>query len=254
MDSDNKKVSGKFFSNLKPREVASFWFAISLTLLLPVTSLFTPHNQLLVGVGISVVLMFVIIWNGLSLAKSNAESSKSFERLRAALANLNDGVISYDHNFKILSINGAAQQIFGVNGQEVVGQYFGPEKAQDPKFRLLTQVIFPSLAPLVVKRSENDEYPQIVDISFNEPEVYFMVTTIKIGDIETQEFMKIIHDRTREIQLYQSKSEFITIAAHQLRTPLTAINWAFESMGKDYSPSPSEKETIKNGLIASTKA
>src|SRR3989338_3332148 len=116
---------------------------------------------------------------------------------------LPDGVIAYDSNFKILIFNKAAEQIFSIPAERIVGQYFSPERTNEVDFRLFAQVIFPSLAPAVVRRSEGNNYPQVVDISFESPSLELRVTTDRIIDPAGQllGFVKLIQDRTREIQL-----------------------------------------------------
>jgi signal transduction histidine kinase len=55
------------------------------------------------------------------------------------------------------------------------------------------------------------------------------------------------------VELDQSKSQFVSIAAHQLRTPVTAFRWTFSSLAKgELGPINSEQEKIiRNGLNAS---
>jgi signal transduction histidine kinase len=130
-----------------------------------------------------------------------------------------------------------------------------PEKISDSSFRTSVQAIFPSLAPAVVKRSAPGEYPQIMDISFSEPPLELTVSTDRILDKDGNPagFLKVIKNRTREVELLRSKSEFITVAAHQLRTPLTAVHWIFETFAKSESLVPEDKELVMNGLTASAK-
>jgi signal transduction histidine kinase len=68
-------------------------------------------------------------------------------------------------------------------------------------------------------------------------------------------FFKIIKDKTREQELITAKSEFLTVAAHQLRTPLSGIKWTLESVinGDFGTITEQQKEVLNNGLIAAEK-
>ncbi len=114
----------------------------------------------------------------------------------------------------------------------MVGHVFSPRDVEREGWRTLTQIVFPSLAPRVVARTKEDEYPQIVDISFTDPPLEFRVTTAPIVDERgsTLAFMKIIRDRTSQVLALRSKSEFVTVASHQLRGPVTDISWALQSL------------------------
>ena len=75
--------------------------------------------------------------------------------------------------------------------------------------------------------------PSKILIKLFKPKEYILeIITTKVKNLYDHSFgfVRIIKDRTRENQLLKSKSDFITIAAHQLRTPLTGITWAVEVM------------------------
>ncbi|MCL4405440.1 MAG: ATP-binding protein [Patescibacteria group bacterium] len=210
------------------------------------------------AIGISAVLLALgamVFRNNLMLVKSNLATRASSRRTESIIFSLADGVIAYDNDFKITVFNPTAETIFNLKANKVVGEVIGPEKAQNPELRLLTQVIFPSLAPVVQRRSESGAYPQIVDLSFTDPALELRVATDRVTDTNgtVVGFVKIIHDRTREIEIYQSKSEFITVAAHQLRTPLTGVHWTFEALNSSKDIAPADKELVSNGLILSNK-
>lgn len=53
-----------------------------------------------------------------------------------------------------------------------------------------------------------------------------------------------VHSRDQEIS--RTKSDFISTAAHQLRTPLTGIRWAMEALQKETSLSPDMKQVVQD--------
>ncbi|MFA5098803.1 MAG: ATP-binding protein [Candidatus Paceibacterota bacterium] len=249
----------RFFQKIalysKLPEMRLFWFFLPfLVALFVIDFIYLPQLLVFAVLAILLVLGAVILVNNLRLARSNLEVKIERNELRSIIANLKDGVIAYDPNFKILIFNRAAEEIFGLKANEVLYKYFAPETAREPKFKLLSQAIFPSLAPLVVRRSEPGEYPQIIDISFNESDLSLRVATDKISDLNGQllGFVKIVRDRTREIKLLKSKTEFIATASHQLRTPATATHWAIEELSKQ-KMSEEQKPIIETALGAVTK-
>ena len=253
----SRKRKIKFsFSDLKLPEMRSLWIFALLVVFLLIADYIFISSPTITKLTVFLFMGILIFWNNLKTARLNQETKNTSGRLNDIVKSLSDGIVAYDVDFKILIINSAAEKLFGIKKEEVAGQYFGPERVREARLKLFTQILFPSLAPLVVRRTDGDGYPQVIDVSFSEPSLDFRITTIKMSlpDGKTSGFVKIIHDRTREIQLYRSKSEFITIAAHQLRTPLTAINWTLDTIVKDSSVNDENKEMIKNGLAASVKA
>lgn len=174
------------------------------------------------------------------------------ELSKSIIETLRDGIIVYDRDSKVLIFNKMAEKIFNLRAEEIIGRSFSPNDIREPKLKILIQTLFPSLAPVIVKHSESNVYPQVIDISFEEPKIEIRVATNKISDSKGGifGFVKIIIDRTRELGILKNKNEFISIAAHQLRTPLTAINWTLESLAKE-SLAESQAQIVEIGLKAS---
>ena len=54
--------------------------------------------------------------------------------------------------------------------------------------------------------------------------------------------------------MLQSKTDFISVAAHQLRTPLTALHWAIESIVKFSENNPEIKSLAEEALAVSERS
>ncbi len=194
--------------------------------------------------GILLVIVSVVFAGNLRLARSNWEVKIERNQLHDVIENLKDGLIVYDPDFKIQIFNKAAEAIFNISMKEIVGQYFNPSFVQNSKFQFLAQVVFPSLAPMVRRLSEPDAWPQIVELSFENLSLKVITNRVDDPSGRLLGFFKIIQNRTREKELLRSKSEFITVAAHQLRTPLTGVNWAMETLEKESDLKPEHRSII----------
>ena len=247
-------VSGMKTSYLKMPEMRPFWYFLPLAIVvLGINSFYLEPIWIVISAGIFIVMGSIILLNGVRIARLNGEIKIERNELGSIMANLLDGLIAYDQNFRIVMINKAAEQVTGVVAADVIGKMMTPEYAKDAKFTVLTQILYPSIAPSVVRRSEGGAYPQVVDMSFTHPTTELRITTDRIVDPNgvLLGFVKIIHNRTREVSMLKSKSEFIEVAAHQLRTPLTSINWIFESLAKETMPE-SQKEMVDMGVMAAS--
>lgn len=207
----------------------------------------------------SVVSAMILISVGAMMFATNVRSARTKvqltdekQRVDNIIFSMNDGVIVYDRDFTIKLFNKAAEGIFGISEKEILGQRISPESVKTPNLGVLTRVIFQSLAPQIIRRSNEGEYPQVADISFEDPHLELRVSTDRMMNEagEIAGFLKIVRNRTREVDLVKSKSDFITVAAHQLRTPLSAVNWVFQSLRKEKLDS-GEKDLVNTGLSAS---
>lgn len=248
-------VSLKSF--LKSKEARSFWVAIGFIFLLIILSLFTAEGVLrYINIALLLLVGGILFINSFKKIKSSTNLSLEQSLLDSIVKYLDDAVITYDQNFKILNFNKSAETLFQLKEVEIVGQNFSlQESSKNPKFSLLRQVIFPSLAPSIKKISKPGAYPQVVHLSFETPYLELQSITIPIQPDKgkPKAFVKIITDQTRQIAIVKSKNEFVTVASHQLRTPISAINWAFQELSKSNLSEKDRQEIFESGSKAAQK-
>lgn len=222
----------EFFKTREARPLV--WFSVFFLIEAIVTSRFLSPLFSVFLLSFGAVVLIMILFHSKALLKNNKALMLERNQNKYVIDSLSEGIIVYDQDFQILSLNKAAEVITGVRQDEILGKKVVPEWATNEHLRLFTQIIFPSLAPVVIKKNVA-AYPQIVEIRFLEPrELYLEITTNQVFNDTGQliGFIRIVRDRSREIQLLKTKSEFITVAAHQLRTPLVGIKWALETINK----------------------
>lgn len=162
------------------------------------------------------------------------ELKRAKSHTEAVIENLTSGLIEYTSDFTVLRVNRAAEEILAIKREDVVGRKISPKDVESSGLQSLAIVSYPALSDVVhkVKSSAADlrEGVSINDVVIHHPfEKEIQVITAPIvssgGDAQ-KGFIKVVRDVTREHIISRGKSEFISIAAHQLRTPLSGVKWA----------------------------
>ncbi len=239
-------------------EVSSFWVLLVIEIAASIALLIFPKSTILL---LGIVLVFclsllLLLKSAVSEALFKERSMKQDKGFSSLIESLEDAVVIYDQNFKILAINRATETMFDVKKNEIEESYISPASIKNKRLFLLTQVLFPSLAPGAKQLSEVNAWPNIVNLSFENPRMEMTTTLNRILDDRggVTAFIKVIKDKTHEASVLSSKNEFIDVVAHQLRTPLTAIHWAMENIVKSSENNPEILEIAKEGLKVSERS
>jgi len=145
------------------------------------------------------------------------------ERTREVVNGLHDGILVFDSENKLFLINPRAELIFGTKPKEVIGKTIS---------KLMEISSFESVLNLLKEKKIFKK-----EISMKKNLILEVTITPLIKNNEETGTLIILHDVTREKEIERIKSEFVTLSAHQLRTPLSAIKWSLrmlldEDLGK----------------------
>jgi PAS domain S-box-containing protein len=134
----------------------------------------------------------------------------------AVITNFVDGLLVFDKEGKVSLINPQAENFCKVKGKEVIGKSI-LELSQFSDFKPIVEAVGKELKGIFRK-----EVPIREDLILEVTTVPIMIEEEKIGTL------MILHDVTREKMIERMKTEFVSISAHQLRTPLSAIKWTLK--------------------------
>lgn len=203
----------------------------------------TISNALLVIATIVLASIFTTFISRMLRARE-AEITRERDKVMSMLKRFPDGVIMLDEEFRISFFNERAKEMFQMqHWDSIVGR------------KMTAQIIpktFSEIVPSLRQKTKSKEVEMIeIAMGTGPDRTIFQVSTTPLTDASkrTIGMMKVIHDVTREREIDRMKSEFISIAAHQLRTPLSAVKWVLKmiidgDMGK---VTPEQKKYLSKG-------
>jgi PAS domain S-box-containing protein len=154
--------------------------------------------------------------------------AKDLEKFKLAVDNASDHVIITDPDGVILYANKAVERITGYKREEVIGKKSGSKQTwggfMDTAFyQTMWETIKVKkqnfIGELHNRRKNGEDY-----------EVLASISPVLDDRGEVQFFVGIERDITKEKEVDKAKTEFVSLASHQLRTPLAAINWYTEML------------------------
>lgn len=202
---------------------------------------------IILGAGLLLALVAFILVYTINTRREQAVSiaqkmtkNLSTEKVRtdAILAGVGDGLFVTDANQKVTYVNDAFESITGFDESEVVGRRLTDvvemvtkdgktvSKAHRPLARVLKtkrQVVIPSTKGFYYRAKDGNLIP-----------VSMAVSPI-LADKEFVGAVEVFRDVTQESNIDRTKTEFVSLASHQLKTPLTSINWYTELLLEDKS-------------------
>ncbi len=153
---------------------------------------------------------------------------------------LNDGLIMYDNENRIVFFNPKAQEFLLVGLREVIGK---KQEEILPQSNIYLENLH-RISLLVTADYETKEYT-----TDGPQKLILRVTQIPVNDTENKKIgvMHVLHNITREKEVEQLKASFVTVASHQLRTPLAGIKWTLDAFLKEeYGPlNQKQQELVK---------
>jgi len=164
--------------------------------------------------------------------KASRDAEKEKEKTLAIIKNFIDGLLFFNSERKLVLANPKAEEIFDIKLRDVAGR---------TTKELIT---FPTLVPLINLIGEEIKEVSREEIC-TEGEVFLEITTIPVKqDKEDVGILIDIHDITREKSIEKIKSEFVSVAAHQLRTPLAGIKWTLQTILEEEEEAKIPEEII----------
>jgi len=168
----------------------------------------------------------------------------------AMLASIGDGIIATDRKGRVIQMNRAAEKLLGWKNVDCIGKKLSetlsvyndqgglvPFAKQSIQIALATGKTNTAAINYFYKRKNGTKLPVAITAA-----PILIDDNIIIGAIE------VFRDITKEKEIEKLRMDFLSLASHQLRTPLSGTKWLIETMQKEIigKLNSKQKEYIDN--------
>ncbi|MFH1790258.1 MAG: ATP-binding protein [bacterium] len=170
-----------------------------------------------------------------SLTRAKNALSRERDRLNAVLSSMGEGLIVCDSQGIILLMNQIAGMLLRITPNDSIGKnikqvaIFYKQKIGDKKKKNidLVQKVIKNTDIITVTPIEKMFCYSIVS------QVIFPVAVVAAPLFQGKDnggAIILMRDGSKELKIDQAKTEFVSLASHQLRTPLSTMNWYAEML------------------------
>jgi len=135
------------------------------------------------------------------------------------IQSLNDGLIMYDLEGRVIFFNPKAEEFLWIKWKNIIGKEITERMS---KKSIYLKNLY-RINHLLKSDYETKEY-----MTEGPQRMVLQIIQIPVRDQKDKKIglMHILHDITREKEIEQLKTSFVSIASHQLRTPLSGLKWS----------------------------
>lgn len=164
--------------------------------------------------------------------------AKDLEKFKLAVDNISDNILITDLHGIVLYANRGVETTTGYTSEETVGKKSGslwkapmPSEYYKEMWDTIKNKKQIFKKEIQNRRKNGQLYTAVISI--------FPILDTK-GDVEF--FVGVERDITREKEIDRAKTEFVSLASHQLKTPLTTISWFSEMLHEGHAGAMTEKQ------------
>ncbi|MEH1803789.1 two-component system sensor histidine kinase NblS [Nostoc sp.] len=146
-------------------------------------------------------------------------------KLETLVSTIADGAVLIDNNMQVILVNPTAERIFGWEAADVVGRnvlHHLPASVQIEITRPLYEMAAGECESAEFRIFINQPIPRTIRI--------LLTTVLNLQRESIKGIAITIQDITREVELNDAKSQFISNVSHELRTPLFNIKTYIETL------------------------
>lgn len=164
------------------------------------------------------------------------------DKTLAIINNFTDGLMVFDKSRKVVLANSKTEEIFGIAEKDLIGK----------EIKDFENISLLSSLPKLICRNNKIKAVKRAEFSLGK-EIVIEITVVGLKKRKKEiGFLVIFHNISREKMVEKLKTEFVSIAAHQLRTPLSAIKWSL-SLLQEEKMSENERKDLLTKVFRSNE-